>query len=73
MTVDHKENKSSDEYRITIIDTIGPMIAELLKESRRIPKNQRNQNYVEEVNELTDTSSPIDSKNDLVTKGIPST
>ena len=35
MTVDHKENKSSDEYRITIIDTIGPMIAELLKETKK--------------------------------------
>ena len=35
MTVDHKENKSSDDYRITILDTIGPMIAELLKESKK--------------------------------------
>ena len=35
MTVDHKENKSSDDYRITILDTIGPMIAELLKKSEK--------------------------------------
>jgi len=34
MTVDQKENKSSDDYRMTIIDTIGPMIAELLKETK---------------------------------------
>ena len=34
MTSDCKENKSSDEYRITIIDTVGPMIAEILKETK---------------------------------------
>ncbi len=35
MAVDHKENKSSNDYRVTIIDTIGPMIAELLKETKK--------------------------------------
>ncbi len=35
MTIDHKENKSSDKYRITIIDTIGSMIAELLEETKK--------------------------------------
>ena len=51
------------------MDTIGPMIAELLKESKKNTQDiERNQIYIEEVNELTDTSSPIDSKNDVFIK-----
>ena len=38
MIVDHKENKSLGDYRVTILDTIGPMIAELLKETKKNTK-----------------------------------
>jgi hypothetical protein len=34
MTED-KESKSTNEFRVTIIDTLGPMIAQLLKESKK--------------------------------------
>ena len=35
MTVDQKENEPPGNCSITIIDTIGPMIAEILKEAKK--------------------------------------
>ena len=43
MIVDQKENKSSYDYRVTMLDTIDPMIAELLKETKK---------HTQDINEM---------------------